>query len=50
MKTMDELEQMFVETGELDEVRALAAKKVLTADIQLLMDNHMSKAQLASNS
>ncbi|MBN4073311.1 XRE family transcriptional regulator [Mariprofundus ferrooxydans] len=48
MKPIDELEIMFAETGELDEVRALAAKKVLTADIQLMMDNsNLSKAQLA---
>ncbi len=48
MKAMDELEKMFVETGELDEVRALAAKKVLAAGIQVMMDNsNMSKAQLA---
>jgi len=45
MKPIDELEIMFAETGELDEVRALAAKKVLTADMQLMMDNsNMSKA------
>jgi len=48
MKPMDELESMFADIGELDEVRALAAKKILTADIQQMMDeNHMSKAQLA---
>jgi len=48
MKPMDELETMFAETGELDEVRALAAKKILTADIRLMMDaSHISKAQLA---
>jgi len=31
MKLIDELEMMFSETGELDEVRALAAKKIVTA-------------------
>jgi len=49
MKPMDELEMMFAETGELDDVRALATKKILTADIRQMMDNsNMSKAQLAS--
>jgi len=48
MKPMDELETMFAETGELDDVRALAAKKILTADIRQMMDeNNISKAQLA---
>ena len=48
MKPMDELETMFAETGELDDVRALAAKKILTADIRQMMDeSNMSKAQLA---
>ncbi len=48
MKPIDELETMFAETGELDDVRALAAKKILTADIRQMMDeNNMSKAQLA---
>ncbi|MDQ6970698.1 MAG: helix-turn-helix transcriptional regulator [Mariprofundus sp.] len=48
MKPMDELETMFAETGELDNVRALAAQKILTADIRQMMDeNNISKAQLA---
>jgi len=48
MQPIDELEMMFAETDELDEVRALAAKKILTADIRLMMDeSNMSKTQLA---
>jgi len=44
----DELEMMFAETGELDEVRALAAKQIVTADIRLMMEeSNMSKSQLA---
>jgi len=48
MKPMDELESMFAETGELEEVRALAAKKILAADLRHLMEKTgMTKAQLA---
>ena len=48
MKPIYELELMLAETGELDEVRALAAKKILTADLRQMMDETgMSKAQLA---
>lgn len=48
MKPIDELETMLAETGELEEVRALAAKKILAADIYYMMDKTgMSKAQLA---
>jgi len=43
----DGLDMMFAETGELDEVRALAVKKVVTADIRLMMEeSNMSKTQL----
>jgi DNA-binding Xre family transcriptional regulator len=48
MKPTDELEMMFAETGELDEVHALAAKKILTADIRLMMaESKVSNTQLA---
>ncbi len=48
MKPRDELEALLEETGELTEVRALAAKKILTADIARLMKRRgISKAQLA---
>jgi len=48
MKPIDELEVMFAEKDELDEVRALAAKKILTADIRHMMDETgMNKTQLA---
>lgn len=48
MKPRDELEALLEETGELTEVRALAAKKILTADIARLMKQRgISKAQLA---
>ena len=48
MKPRDELEALLEETGELTEVRALAAKKILAADIALLMKRRgVSKAQLA---
>jgi len=44
----NELEMIFAETGELDEVLALAAKKIVIADIRLMMEeSNMSKTQLA---
>jgi len=50
MKQMDDLEALLGETGELEEVRALAAKKILAADIRHMMDQRgISKAQLAKS-
>ena len=50
MKQMDDLEALLGETGELEEVRAMAAKKILAADIRHMMDQRgISKAQLAKS-
>jgi len=50
MKQMDDLEVLLGETGELEEVRAMAAKKILAADIRRMMDQRgISKAQLAKS-
>jgi len=50
MKQMDDLEALLHETGELEDVRAMAAKKILAADIRLMMDQRgISKAQLAKS-
>ncbi|MDQ6987290.1 MAG: helix-turn-helix transcriptional regulator [Mariprofundaceae bacterium] len=50
MKQMDDLEALLSETGELEEVRAMAAKKILAADIRHMMDQRgISKAQLAKS-
>jgi len=35
---LDDLEALLGETGELEEVRAMAAKKILAADIRHMMD------------
>ncbi len=48
MNPMDELEAMFEETGELDQVRALSAKKIIAADLTDLMTSRgVSKLSLA---
>lgn len=50
MKQRDDLEALLAETGELEEVRAMAAKKILAADIRHMMDQRgMTKAQLAKS-
>ncbi|MFQ5582701.1 MAG: XRE family transcriptional regulator [Mariprofundaceae bacterium] len=50
MKQRDDLETLLAETGELEEVRAMAAKKILAADIRHMMDQRgMTKAQLAKS-
>jgi len=50
MKQMDDLEALLGETGELEEVRAMAAKKILAADIRHMMDQRgISKTQLAKS-
>ena len=50
MKQMDDLEALLGETGELEEVRAMAAKKILAADIRHMMNQRgISKAQLAKS-
>ena len=50
MKQMDELEALLGEAGELEEVRAMAAKKILAADICHMMDMRgINKAQLAKS-
>jgi len=46
----DDLETLLAETGELEEVRAMAAKKILAADIRHMMEQRgMTKAQLAKS-
>ena len=48
MKPIDELEAMFEETGEQDQVRALSAKKIIAADLKDLMTSRgVSKSSLA---
>ncbi len=50
MKPRDDLEKLLAETGELEEVRALAANKILAADIRHMMDQRgITKAQLAKS-
>jgi len=45
---MSDLEGLLDETGELEEVRTMAAKKILAADIRHMMDQRgISKAKLA---
>jgi len=48
MRPADELEEMFEETGELEQVRAMSAKKIIAADLCHLMKTQgVSKASLA---
>jgi len=50
MNQLDDLEILLGETGELEDVRAMAAKKILAADIRHMMDQRgISKAQLAKS-
>ena len=50
MKQRDDLEALLTETGELVEVRAMAAKKILAADLRHMMEQRgITKTQLAKS-
>jgi len=50
MNRRDDLEALLGATGELEEVRAMAAKKILAADIRQMMERRgITKAQLAKS-